>query len=181
MNGPDEFEESDSLVESLLSEGFEADGFDTDEGDPDNPYENFTKLASHVIDAPVSLVTIIDYENARQVFKAQTGLSEPWASKMETPLTHSFCQHVANNDHALCIEDATQDPLLKTNLAIPDLGVIAYLGTPIRNKNGEAIGAFCVISGEVRRWTDNEKETVSHISKCVSELLIAKEELVGLG
>lgn len=146
----------------------------------DEAFDCFTELVVHLLGVPVSLVTIIDRENDRQCFKAQTGLPEPWASQMETPLSYSVCQYVAQNDQALSIEDARLNDLVKDNLAISRFGVTAYLGTPIRNKDGDAIGAFCVISGEPRQWTDNEKETMSHISKCVSELLMAKEELVGL-
>lgn len=144
--------------------------------DVSNAYDCFTELAVHAFKAHVSLVTLIDNENNRQVFKSQLGLKEPWASRMETPLTHSFCQYVAKDDRVLCIEDATKSDLVKDNLAIAELGVMAYLGAPIRNKAGRAIGAFCVISGVPRVWNNEEKETISLISTCVSELMIAKED-----
>lgn len=145
-----------------------------------NAYDCFTELAVHVLNVEVSLVTVIDQLNSRQIFKAQIGLEEPWASRNETPLTHSFCQHVVNDDVILCVEDATTHDLVKENLAILDLGVMAYLGAPIRDRNGKAFGAFCVISGKPRKWSTNEKETISRISKCVSEFIITKEKSDGV-
>lgn len=137
----------------------------------DEAFDSITELATFLLNVPVSLVSIIDIENDRQAFKSQIGLTEPWASKRETPLSHSFCQHVTKRDAMLCVEDARTHDLLKDNLAIPELGVVAYLGTPIRNEFGHAIGAFCVISGEEKQWTIRDKEIVSRLALCVTELI----------
>lgn len=137
----------------------------------DEAFDSITELATFLLDVPVSLVSIIDIEKDRQVFKSQIGLNEPWATMGETPLSHSFCQHVARRDAMLCVENAHLHDLLKDNLAIPELGVVAYLGTPVRNEFGEAIGAFCVISGEEKSWTDRDKEVVSRLASCVTELI----------
>lgn len=94
--------------------------------EPDSDFDNLTQLAAAILDAPVSLVSIIDYENNRQKFKSQIGLTEPWGSRGETPLSHSFCQHVVSQNLPLVIADARQHPLLQSNQAINDLGVIAY-------------------------------------------------------
>ena len=59
------------------------------------------------------------------------GVTQPWADARQTPLSHSFCQHVVANAAPLVIEDARMDPVLCSNLAILDLDVIAYAGFPI--------------------------------------------------
>ncbi len=137
----------------------------------DEAFDSITELASFLLNVPVSLVSIIDSKNDRQVFKSQMGLNEPWSSKGETPLSHSFCQHVASRDAMLCVENSRTHDLVKDSLAIPELGVVAYLGTPVRNEFGHAIGAFCVISGEEKNWTDRDKEIVSRLASCVTELI----------
>src|SRR5215204_4594894 len=85
----------------------------------DPSFDRLTRLATRTLKAPVSLVTLVDRN--RQFFKSQIGLPEPWASLRETPLSHSFCQHVVNTNQPLIISDARQHPLVFTNLAIPDL------------------------------------------------------------
>jgi signal transduction histidine kinase len=57
---------------------------------------------------------------------------------------------------ALVIEDARDHPLVRDNLAIRDLGVIAYAGIPLVTSDGAALGSFCVIDHAPRRWTDGE-------------------------
>lgn len=141
---------------------------------PDTAFDNLTKLAASLFNTSVSLVSIVDFENNRQFFKSQQGLAEPWAAQRQTPLSHSFCQHVVNDNATLVVENAAQHPKVKDNLAIRDLGVTTYLGAPIYNPENEPIGAFCVIGGEVRRWTHEEIEQLERLSGCVTDAIRLK-------
>jgi len=109
-----------SLVDMGISDGPREDGFD-----------RLTRLATSLFNTPVALVSIVEFERDRQFFASEQGLSEPWASKRETPLTHSFCQHVKTSGAPLVVPDARQNSLVQDNLAVRDLGVVAYLGVPI--------------------------------------------------
>src|SRR5215212_1356552 len=86
-------------------------------------FDRLTRLATRILRVPVSLVSLIDRD--RQFFKSCVGLPEPWASARQTPMSHSFCQHAVVTARPLVIEDAREHPLVRENLAIPDLGVIA--------------------------------------------------------
>lgn len=141
---------------------------------PESIFDNLTKLASSLFDTPVSLVSIVDFDNDRQFFKSQTGLSEPWATQSQTPLSHSFCQHVVNDNATLVIENAPLHPRVQDNLAIADLGVSSYLGTPIYNPQNEPIGAFCVIDGKPRQWSAAEKQQIERLSICVTDAIKLK-------
>jgi hypothetical protein len=51
------------------------------------------------------------------------------------------------------------------NLAIRDLGVIAYLGVPlITTRNGHAVGTLCVIDHQPRIWTNDEISLIKDIA-----------------
>lgn len=132
------------------------------DGPPEGAYDRLTRLATRVLHAPVALVSLVD--DHRQFFKSAQGLPEPWASRRETPLTHSFCQHVVRYARPLVVPDARRDPLVSRNLAIRDLGVIAYLGVPLATPEGHALGAFCVIDGRPRGWTEYELEVVTELA-----------------
>src|SRR5918997_5158566 len=95
----------------------------------EHAFDRLTRLATTVLQVPVALVSLVDHD--RQFFKSCIGLPEPWASRRETPLSHSFCQHAVASRQPLIIDDARQHPLVRENLAIPDLGVIAYAGIPL--------------------------------------------------
>lgn len=136
-------------------------------------FDRFTRLASKLLNSPVSLVSLVDRD--RQFFKSQIGLPSEVAQKRETPLTHSFCQHVVRGGSPLRIPDATLDPRVRQNLAIPDLGVIAYLGVPITSDDGMVLGSFCVIDGKVRPWSDEDLMALEDLGKALASEIRLRE------
>lgn len=144
---------------------------------PEGAFDKLTDIASKALGAPVSLISILDFEQGRQFFKSQKGLPEPWATVRETPLSHSFCQHVAKNDAALCVPDARKDARVSTNGAVKDLNVIAYLGVPIHLPDGAAIGALCVIEHAPRSWSEDDRQTLEVIASCVSDQISLRTEI----
>lgn len=126
------------------------------DGPADSQFDAITELVSEFIKAPVALVSIVEPERDRQFFTSAVGLPEPWASRRQTPLSHSFCKHVRESNAPLVIEDARSHPLVRENGAVRDLNVIAYLGVPIHGVHGEPIGALCAIDGVPRRWKDSD-------------------------
>ena len=121
---------------------------------PEEPFDRLTRLAARILAAPVSLVTLVDRD--RQFFKSGHGLAEPWASRRETPLSHSFCRYAVAEGEPFVVEDAREDPRVRDNLAVPELGVVAYAGVPLVTNDGHALGTLCVIDSKPRRWSDEE-------------------------
>lgn len=141
----------------------------------DEAFDRATRLATRVIGAPIALVSIVD--ESRQFFKSSIGLPEPWASERETPLSHSFCQYVVTSGELLAVSDARSDDLVRGNLAIRDLGVIAYLGTPLTDHEGQVLGSFCVIDQRSRQWTDDERAALGDIAGQVHDVVRARTAL----
>ena len=135
------------------------------ESPPLAAFDRLTRLATTILHAPVALVTLVDAE--RQVFVSCVGLPEPWASARETPLSHSFCQHTLASAEPLIIADAREHPLVRDNLAIPDLGVVAYAGIPLITATGDALGSFCVIDHVPRVWTEAEIAILTDLAASV--------------
>jgi PAS domain S-box-containing protein len=124
--------------------------------------DRLTRLATRLVNAPVGLVSLVDSD--RQVFVSAIGLSEPWASRGQTPLSHSFCQYVVTDEAPLVIADARTDGRLCGNLAIPDLNVIAYAGFPLHSPEGQVLGSFCAIDGRPRQWSAADVEILQDLA-----------------
>ena len=133
---------------------------------PEASFDRLTRLAARLLRAPVSLVSLVD--DCRQFFKSAVGLPVPWDSARETPLSHSFCQHVVASGRRMAVNDARLDPLVLENRAIPELGVIAYLGIPLVTADGHVLGSFCAIDGVPRDWTSEEVDTMTDLAASVS-------------
>jgi GAF domain-containing protein len=141
-------------------------------------FDRLTRLATRLVDTPVSLVSLVDAD--RQFFKSFFGLGEPWATARETGLSHSFCQHVVTTGEPLIITDARQNPLVADNLAIPDLNVIGYLGMPLTTSDGYELGSFCVIDTKPREWTEDEIAIVRDLSASALAIIELRGNLMDL-
>jgi signal transduction histidine kinase len=128
-------------------------------------FDRLSRLASRVIKVPVGLVTLVDRD--RQFFKSCVGLPPPWCDMRQTPLTHSFCMHVVATGKPLVVQDARQHSVLRENLAIDQLGVVAYAGMPLTSSEGETIGTLCVIDTQPRVWTDEDLYVLKELSVSV--------------
>ena len=138
-------------------------------------FDRLGAVAAKILKSPIALVTLVD--DSRQFFKSCRGLPEPWATWRNTPLSHSFCQHVLATDKPLIIPDARKNPRFGKNLAIQDLGVIAYLGIPLILDTGEVIGSFCVIDHEPRDWTDEDVNNLSTLAASVMTEIELRSEI----
>ncbi|UFS70932.1 ATP-binding protein [Geomonas sp. RF6] len=138
-------------------------------------FDRLTQLAARFLDAPVALVSLIDAD--RQFFKSCLGLPEPWLSRRETPLSHSFCQHNRIAKQPLLVEDARRHPLFKDNPAIEDLHVVAYLGMPLVTTDGYVLGSFCVIDTEPRQWTKEDILVVADLADAVMTEIQLRTEI----
>lgn len=135
-------------------------------------FDELTRLATSLLGTPVALVSIVTKD--KQFFKSQVGLSDPWAKFRQTPLSHSFCQWVVSSRDELIISDARQHEGLIPNLALRDLGVVAYAGVPLSSSSGQVLGSFCAIDSKPHWWTDDDLATLRDLSK-IAEAYTALE------
>ncbi|MDO9410206.1 diguanylate cyclase [Patulibacter sp.] len=131
------------------------------DGAPDESFDRLTRMATRLTGAPVSLAVLVDDD--RQFFVSQVGLPEAAAVARETPLSHSFCQHVVARSSPFLVPDARADPRVSDNLAIRDLDVVAYAGVPLVVE-GETVGSFCLIDNAAHEWTAEEMEVLHDLA-----------------
>ena len=117
------------------------------DSDIEPSFDRLAQLAAHVLNAPVALVSLVDAD--RQFFKSCVGLPEPWQSRRQTPLSHSFCQHVVTSRKPLLIDDARQHPLVKDSPAIVELPGATCLVRPGWAGEPDAAGTLVL----ERTWT----------------------------
>ena len=131
-------------------------------GSPADAFAVYTRLVARFLDAPTALVSFVS--DTCQFFPAAVGLSEPWATRRQTPLSLSLCQHVVTANAELAIGDATADERFRDHPALTDFGVHAYLGVPLRAPGGEPLGSLCAIDDKPRAWTANDAATLRDIA-----------------
>ena len=131
---------------------------------PEEAFDVVTRLATRVLRAPISLVSLID--GRRQFLKSERGMPEPWSSQRQTPLSHSFCQHLLGSGRPLVIQDSRTTPPLAQHPATVELGIAAYAGVPL-TVDGQRIGAFCVADHKPRRWSERDLAVLRDLASLV--------------
>lgn len=135
---------------------------------PDPRFDAVARLVVRLLRVPVALVTIVLSD--RQVFPGLAGLPEPWSRTRQTTLEESFCQYVVR-DGPLIVPDARIHARVRDNLAIPNLGVIAYAGMPLTDDAGRRLGSLCAIDTIARSWSPVELRDLEDLaSGCSAEL-----------
>ena len=130
-------------------------------------FDRLAELACRSVLSEVGLVTLVNKE--RQFFKADFQLPEPWSTWRETPISHSFCAHVAEMGAPLMIENARTHPLVSKNPGIIDLGVSSYIGHPIHRPDGISTGAVCALQRSPRSWSENDSAAMRIIAELVDD------------
>lgn len=129
---------------------------------PDPAFDRWIMIATRLLSAPVGLVTLVD--GRRQFLKSAHGLAGRVADRRSTLPTHSLCRHVVESGEPLVVADARTDPRLGSNQGVTELGVVAYLGLPLRGPGGDVVGSLCVIDLQAREWSEDELAVMAQMA-----------------
>ncbi|WP_089278002.1 GAF domain-containing protein [Antarctobacter heliothermus] len=138
-------------------------------------HQRAARIAARLLDVPVSLVSFVD--DTRQYFSAHVGLEGDVARESGSGLSHSLCQYVVKSQEPLIVTDARHDPRVCENGAVRDLGVVAYLGVPIRSPDGHVLGSFCVIDRKPRNWSEDDVEHMLDMAAMIESDIRLRETL----
>ncbi len=128
-------------------------------------FDDLTKLAAKILDVPICTLTLIDEH--RQWFKSSVG-----AKSQEAPREITFCQYAIMEEDFFEVKDASKDPRFKDNpFVTADPGLRFYLGAPLRDEDGHAIGSFCVQDLKPREFTDEQRMQLKLIANTVMRLI----------
>lgn len=131
-------------------------------------FDNLTRIASHIFDAPIALITLLD--DKRQWFKSKIGLEVEG-----TPREISFCQYAIVDGEPLIVNDAKEDERFEDNPLVTGAPNIRfYAGHPITNEQGHSLGTLCVIDDKPRSVTAEQIELLKGLAETAMSLIACR-------
>jgi GAF domain-containing protein len=135
------------------------------DSEPEERFDRLARLAAGLLQAPVSLVTLVDHD--RQWFKSRVGtLIE------ETSRDASFCAHAILGDEAMIVPDALEDERFADNpIVAGPPHVRFYAGCPLTLPDGHALGTLCVLDTRPRQLSAEQRALLRDLADLVEEEL----------
>ncbi|WP_367382558.1 EAL domain-containing protein [Stenotrophomonas cyclobalanopsidis] len=127
--------------------------------------DKLTELASHAFNVPVAFVSLLEVDRQRLV--SRKGLATT-----QTHIRDSICASTIGSTDTLVIEDLHAHPRHASNPLVTGPAQLRfYAGAPLIARNGVAIGAFCIMDGAPRQFSEAERRQLQTLaSAAMNEL-----------
>jgi PAS domain S-box-containing protein len=136
---------------------------------PEAAFDRLATLAVRVLRVPAAVISLSHGD--RQFVASHPGADEPLARARQVLPEHSPWRHVAQSGAPIVAGDTRTHPLLRNDVTVQTLGLLAYAGVPLTTLDGVVLGSFCVVDTLPREWADEHVETLHSLaSAAVTEL-----------
>ena len=129
---------------------------------PEDAFDRLTRAAAELTGAPVAFIALVDKD--RDFYKSHSGFGEPLASVRQIS-GRTFCHYAIARTEPLAIDDTRAHRIYSAVPTVQTLGVAAYLGVPLRDAHGLALGSLCVIDFKPREWRMEDRATLADLAE----------------
>jgi EAL domain-containing protein (putative c-di-GMP-specific phosphodiesterase class I)/GGDEF domain-containing protein len=126
---------------------------------PSESFDRLTRLASQLLAAPVSTVSLTDRD--RQWFKSRVGLDIT-----EIPREKAPCSYAIQGNGVFVVPDLEADPRFADS-PLTRAGIRFYAGAPLFTRAGHGLGTICVVDVRPRRINEEQKRVLRDLAGMV--------------
>ncbi len=126
---------------------------------PSESFDRLTRLASQLLKAPVSTISLTDSD--RQWFKSRVGVD-----LAEIPRDQAPCHYAIQGQDVFVVPDLREDPRFATS-ALAAAGIRFYAGAPLFTRAGYGLGTLCVVDVQPRVLGSNEAQVLKDLAGMV--------------
>lgn len=146
---------------------------------PSERFDAFARELARVTDAPFAMVNFLD--ETRQYF---CGLYDSTMDPQKGPVDpnggvgrvmerdHGFCVHVVARRTALVLEDVRDFARFAVNPVVDEVGITSYLGAPLLDPSGMALGTVCAVDQRPRPWGREGLRTIKTMAARLQEEIL---------
>ena len=133
----------------------------------DSQLDIFAEMACLVADCPSSLIAVM--ESQTQTIQSCIGISLDAVDRRDT-----LCQYTIASGDVIVINDTLLDSRSSGHPIIRESGIRFYIGVPLIDNEGFALGTLCVIDYKPKTVSENQIATLRKIGEAVTKLFMNK-------
>ncbi len=141
-------------------------------GDPE--WTRVARLARAVTGAPVALVTVVSATHV--VVAASDGRTSGLEAGATEPAALGTCGWVVRTGGPMAVRELSLDPRTAHAGAARELGLVSYLGVPLRAGDSSVIGTVSVFDDHPRDWTTEESAALDDLAALLGGRVALAEE-----
>lgn len=126
---------------------------------PSESFDRITRLASRLIGAPVSTISLTDRD--RQWFKSKVGVD-----LAEIPREKAPCSYAIHADQLFVVPDMLEDERFASS-PLAQAGIRFYAGAPLITRSGYGLGTLCVVDVKPRTVDEDERRVLRDLAGMV--------------
>jgi GAF domain-containing protein len=127
---------------------------------PEPEFDEFARLLATSAKAPLAMVNFIGEEtqyfaglHAPALVQGGPGAVAAADDPARTMFKHQgWCPHVVSRRLPLVLDDVCDYPRFAGNPVVDEVGIRSYIGAPLIDRTGTALGTICVVDLEPRPW-----------------------------
>jgi GAF domain-containing protein len=136
---------------------------------PDPMFDDFARRVCEATGTPLAMVNFVQAE--RQYLGGLHSDSTVVPPAVQSALANrifprdtGYCPHVVVRRKALVLDDVCDYPRFAGNPVVDQIGIRSYLGAPLIDRTGVALGTVCVVDIEPRLWGRPGLETIKTLA-----------------
>lgn len=127
---------------------------------PEPEFDDFARMLATSAKAPLAMVNFIGEEqqyfaglHAPSLVQGGPGSVAAADDPARTMFKHQgWCPHVVSRRLPLVLDDVCDYPRFAGNPVVDEVGIRSYIGAPLIDRTGTALGTICIVDLEPRPW-----------------------------
>ncbi|MCV7178085.1 GAF domain-containing protein [Mycolicibacterium sphagni] len=119
---------------------------------PSSALDNFAALTAEAVGAPYAAISLVDKDTQTFAGCTVTDGSLP----RQFGLEYSVCKFTVAVGNLLVVDDAATHPLLADHPMVRGGVIRAYIGVPLADGRGHAVGTLCCSDNQPHHWTTGQ-------------------------
>lgn len=154
---------------------------------PEQGFDDFAAKIAEFTGAPYAMVNLIGdreqyfaglYTPSNATAGAALEAASTSANTIQSralSLDQGFCPHVVSRRKALVLDDVCDYPRFAGNPVVDQLGIRSYLGAPLVDRTGTALGTVCAVAPEPHPWGRPGLDTIKSMAAELLDIIQRRE------